>query len=198
VDMSKILKGILVSFGLLFVIIVTGVLLQRDELEPDASNVQIPDETEVLWILSDSNVRSGPGKNYDIITNLKMFDQVKVFKNDTAEWKKITDPVEGYIFHSLIGDLDTAQKKYVKNVDNTVQMLKDFGVVIKVDGGDLYVNRYLWIDLDGKTRNTFMKRYANALQIKWKAEYVSCTIYDYRTGIKIISYNTRMDMFFKN
>ena len=69
---------------------------------------------------------------------------------------------------------------------------------IKVDGGDLYVNRYLWIDLDGKTRNTFMKRYANALQIKWKAEYVSCTVYDYRTGIKIISYNTRMDMFFKN
>ncbi len=199
--MNNTLKGILTICGLLVMLLIFGILLNYSESPENTYSVSEPviinekPKTESLWILTKANIRNGPGKEFEVVTTLTMLEEIMVIKDDTSQWKEVIDPVQGYIFHTLIGDKDAMRLSYVAYIDKAIKIYKQYGIIIKADGWNIYVNRYKWIQLGEKSTWAFVERYAYAFQIKNDMESVICYVYDYQTGGKILYYNTEYDMF---
>ena len=201
--MNNTLKGILIISGLLVIMLIFGVILNYNELpaviesESESEPVIFREEpkTESLWVLTKANIRSGPGKEFEVVTTLTMLEEIKVIKDDTSQWKEVVEPVKGYIFHTLVGDRKTAKSSYVKHIDDLVRELKNLGIVIKADGTVIYVKYRHWIGMSEKLSWEFVKQYAYAQQMKYNMESVICYVYDYHTGRKILYYNSEYDIF---
>ncbi len=199
--MNNTLKGILTICGLLVMLLIFGILLNYSESLENTYSVSEPviinekPKTELLWILTKANIRSGPGKEFEVVTTLTIFEEIKVIKDDTSQWKEVIDPVQGYIFHTLIGDKDALRLSYVAYIDKAIKIYKHYGIIIKADDWNIYVNRYKWIELGGKTTADFVKNYALSQKIQNNMQDVICHVYDYQSGRKILYYNSEYDIF---
>ncbi len=161
--------------------------------------------TETLYVLSQANVRSGPGKEYKVIDRLVGAQTVEVYKNDSTKWKALTDD-KGHIYHTLLGTKKQYEEAYWKSLNRSIRKFKNLGLItdiIEVDESHhkLYVDYNLWTyQLTQQARQNIMMNYALGMSMlienKYLKRHVGCSIMDSRTGQRLISYQRSSNKFF--
>lgn len=170
------------------------------ELDVPSPQIEPVTATEMLYVLTKANIRGGPGKDYKVTEKLGIFEKIEVEKKfvGNGKWRKLVFPNQGYIFHTLIGPLVDARKIFVDEINRFTQELMNAGVITKIDGWTIYVNRYAWIELGEMTTTPFIRGYGAVLKIKKPNRNISIDVIDYYSGRRILTYKVNMDMFFMN
>ena len=170
------------------------------KLEVPAPRIEPITTTEKLFALARANIRGGPGKDYKAIATLGLFEEVefeKEFAGD-GKWRKLVFPRQGYVFHTLVGSKFDARKIIIQLSDRFVQSLVNAGVITKIDGWTIYVDRYAWIELGKMTTTPFIRQYGLDLRLKQPGQDIIIEVIDYFSGRKILSYRVKFDLFFMN
>ena len=77
-----------------------------------------------------------------------------------------------------------------------VLTLQNEGVIIHFQAEEIVVNGLLWSRLNINDRELFMKTYVNGLPAMKEKGYAHCSIFDYKTGKRIVTYHSSEDRFF--
>jgi hypothetical protein len=141
-------------------------------------------QTETLYCLDvNANVRGGPGKSYKVIDKIYFNDEVVVEKElygPKKDWRKID---YGYVHSSLVGTAEQIIKKYCDTVKADVKKLQNAGVIKRIKGYNIYVDRRLWQQYSVTAQQNFSDNFALIYQFENRIK--KCVIIDDETGDKI-------------
>jgi hypothetical protein len=129
------------SFGLIFLLLVTSVLL------PQGAEAQSASEVSAVVLSEALNVRSGPGVTYTAVSYLTQDDEVPVIgRHATSGWWQIRlpDGASGWIsggdtYVQVYGDVDAVPDVALEDAPSSAAGAAEGVIIVQpVTGGDIY------------------------------------------------------------